>query len=305
VVTPPQNIRIGTSGWSYDDWDGIVYPAGSQVDRLAYLAEFFDTLEVNSSFYRAPAATMAASWLRRTPGRMDFAVKLHRRFTHEWTAPYTRAEVDAFRRGIDPLCQGGRLGALLMQFPWSFRFDEPARLWLDQLARDFRRYTLVVEVRHRSWEALEAVDFLRSHRLNLAAIDQPDLPGNLPPVPVATGQVGYVRLHGRNRQQWFTALRKEQETAPERQAARDARYDYLYSPEELLQWLPRIKDLAGGTERTYVFANNHPRGQAVANALQLRSMLLGQKVPVPEPLLNAFGFLRQIAQGTGRQGTLF
>jgi uncharacterized protein YecE (DUF72 family) len=305
VATHLPDIRIGTSGWSYEDWRGVVYPRHGEVDRLAYLAEFLDTFEVNSSFYHPPSASLTASWLRRTPERLDFTVKLHQRFTHERAVPYARAEVEEFRRGIDPLHQAGRLGALLLQFPWSFRFDEPARLWLDQLARDFRRYNLVVEVRHAGWQGLEAIDFLRSHHYNLAMIDQPELPGNLPPTAAVTGPVGYVRLHGRNRQQWFASMRTEQDTPEQRQAARDARYDYLYSQEELRQWVPRIADLAARTERTYVFANNHPRGQAAANALQLKAMLTGEKVRLPEPLAEAFGFLGEIAQAAPRQGRLF
>lgn len=305
----PENVRIGTSGWSYDDWRGCVYPAGREVDRLAYLAEYFDAFEVNSSFYHPPSSALSTSWLKRTPARVGFTVKLHQRFTHERAGPYTRLEVEQFRQGVAPLHEAGRLGALLMQFPWSFRFDEPARLWLDQLARDFRRYPLVVEVRHKSWDVLEAIDFLRAHNLNLAAIDQPDLPGNLPPAVLTTGTLGYVRLHGRNKQQWFAGARQEQQTPAQRQAARDARYDYLYSTQELREWAPRIRELAaGGRSRCtsgYVFANNHTRGQAVANALQLKAILTGGKVRVPEPTLAAYPFLAEIAQTQGRQGSLF
>jgi uncharacterized protein YecE (DUF72 family) len=300
-----KHVRIGTSGWSYDDWDGVVYPDRAGLDRLAYLARYFETFEVNSSFYRPPSARMTASWLRRTPPNVDFTFKLHRRFTHERAGPYTRAEVDEFRRGIEPILEAGRLGALLGQFPWSFRFDEQARLWLDQLARDFRHYRLVVEVRHASWAAMEAMDFLRGHNLNLAAIDQPELPGNLPPVMKPTGPTAYVRLHGRNKEQWFASMRAPQETEAERRAARNARYDYLYGEDELREWAQRIAELAGKTQRTYVFANNHFRGQAPANALQLKSMIFGRKVAVPETMIRAFDFLEKIAETEGRQRSLF
>lgn len=299
------NVRIGTSGWSYDDWCGIVYPDRGGFDRLAYLAGYFETFEVNSSFYRPPPAGMAASWLRRTPEGVDFALKLHRRFTHERDQPYTRSEVDTFRRGIDPIFQAGRLAALLAQFPWSFRFDEQARFWLEQLARDFRRYPMVVEVRHAGWMAVEAVDFLRDRKLNIAAIDQPELPRNLPAMLEPTGPMGYVRLHGRNKEHWFASARSAQRTEAERRVARNARYDYLYTPAELEEWAGRIVELARKTERTYVFANNHFGGQAPANALQLKAMLLQQKVPVPELMVGAFGFLGEIARTTQRQGRLF
>jgi len=178
-------------------------------------------------------------------------------------------------------------------------------LWLDRVAHDFRRYPLAVEVRHARWAATEAMDFLRARQLNIAAIDQPQLPGNLPPVPAPTGPVGYVRLHGRNSQAWFASGRTEQKTQAQRQAARNARYDYLYTEAELAEWLPRIRDLAGRTRRTFVFANNHYRGQAAANALQLKAQWLGEKVPVPEQLLATYGFLEGIAKSAGRQGRLF
>ncbi len=298
-------IRIGTSGWSYDDWQGVVYPERARLDQLAYLSGYFDTFEVNSSFYRPPSARMTASWVRRTGEQTEFTFKLHRRFTHLRESPYTRAALEEFRRGIDPVARAGRLGALLAQFPWSFRFDEPARFWLERLARDFRSYRLAVEVRHVGWKATEAMDFLRSRGLNVACVDQPQMRGNLPPLLEPTGPVGYVRLHGRNAEQWFASMRAPQQTPEQRQAARNARYDYLYSEAELTEWAGRIVELAGRTERTYVFANNHFRGLSAANALQLKSMILNRPVPVPEPMIEAFEFLARIAEKKPRQRSLF
>jgi uncharacterized protein YecE (DUF72 family) len=296
---PAAPVRVGTSGWSYDDWHGRFYPeqVPTRFDRLAYLAGYFGCVEVNASFYRPPSPRAAASWLRRTPDAFEFTFKLHQRFTHQREAPWTPDEVDAFRRGIEPVREAGRLGAILVQFPWSFRCDEAALRHLEAVRRDFGDLPLVVEVRHVSWTAGEAIDFLRSRGLGWANIDQPRSRGGVPPTSLVTSPVGYVRLHGRNREAWFS-----------KDAGRDARYDYLYREDELQEWIERIRAVARASEKTYVFTNNHYRGQAPANALQILSKLAGARVPVPSPLLRAYPFLESVAaEGLppGEQGELF
>jgi len=295
----PKSILVGTSGWSYDDWNGRFYPERlpSRFDRLARFAAYFDAVEVNASFYRPPSPRAVASWLKRTPPDFAFTFKLHRRFTHERDRPWTPQEVDAFRRGIEPVLEVGRLGAVLVQFPWSFRVDEDAWRRLEAIRRDFGDLPLVVEVRHVSWTGEAAIGFLRSRGFGFCNIDQPRSRSGVPPMSLATSPVGYVRLHGRNREAWFSKT-----------ADRDARYDYLYREDELEEWLGRIRDIARACERTYVFANNHYRGQAPANALQILSKLAGRRVPVPSPLLRAYPFLESVAaEGLppGEQGELF
>ncbi|MEA3247544.1 MAG: DUF72 domain-containing protein [Gemmatimonadota bacterium] len=296
---PPKPVHVGTSGWSYDDWRGRFYPgkAPGRFDRLAYLARYFDCVEVNSSFYRPPSPRAVASWLRRTPGDFTFTFKLHQRFTHEREMPWTPREVDAFRCGIEPVREAGRLGAVLVQFPWSFRCDEEALGHLEAVRGDFGDLPLVVEVRHASWTGESATAFLRSRGLGWANIDQPPSRSGVPPMSLVTSPVGYVRLHGRNREAWFDP-----------KAGRDARYDYLYREDELEEWIDRVRDIARRSEKTYVFANNHYRGQAPANALQILSRLAGRRVPVPSPLLRTYPFLEQVAEEgipPGEQGTLF
>ncbi len=296
---PAHVIHVGTSGWSYDDWHGPFYPekVPARFDRLAYMARFFDCVEVNASFYRPPSPKAAASWLRRTPEDFTFAFKLHQRFTHERQTPWTPAERDAFRRGIDPVRDAGRLGAVLVQFPWSFRCNASARVHLEAIRGDFGNLPLVVEVRHASWADESAVAFLRDRGLGWANIDQPRSRGGVPPTSIVTSPVGYVRLHGRNREAWFDP-----------KAGRDARYDYLYREDELEEWIDRIRDVARRSEKTFVFTNNHYRGQAPANALQILSRLAGRKVPVPSPLLRTYPFLERVAEDglpPGEQGTLF
>lgn len=292
-------IRVGTSGWSFDDWNGRFYPAEKPrgFDDLAYFARYFECVEVNSSFYRPPNPRFAESWLRRTPPSFEFTFKLHQRFTHQRDTAWTRQEADAYRRGIAPAKEAGRLGALLVQFPWSFRAEGGAFEWLDRIRDAFGGLPLVVEVRHVSWTRLEPLAFLKERGFGFANIDQPASRGGVPPMTRAAGPVGYVRLHGRNREAWFDP-----------KAGRDAKYDYLYGDGELEAWVARVREVARASEKTYVFTNNHYRGQAPANALQILSKLEGRPVPVPPALEQTYPFLEEIATGDlppGEQGALF
>jgi uncharacterized protein YecE (DUF72 family) len=301
MTAPPEGtVHVGTAGWSYDDWGGTFYPRGEArgFDRLAYLARYFDCVEVNASFYRPPVARHGASWLRRTPHDFTFAYKLHQRFTHERAEPWTPAEVDEYRAGIDPVLEAGRLGAVLAQFPWSFRAGDTAFRHLDAVRRDFGDLPLVVEVRHASWADPRALAFFRDAGLGFCNIDQPPSRGGMSPMTLVTGPVGYVRLHGRNSKAWFDP-----------KADRDAKYDYLYGDAELDEWVERIREIARASEKTYVFTNNHYRGQAPANALQILSKLGGERVPVPSALVETYPALEDIAvvepPPPGLQGELF
>ncbi len=280
-------IFVGPSGWSYPDWNGIVYPAraGPRFDGLAYLSEYFDAVEVNSSFYRPTTAPMCESWLKRVrnPERFLFTFKLHQRFTHR-RDEYGRAAVDEFKNGIAPIAKAGRLGCLLMQFPWSFRCNASSFEWLARLADDFGEYPLAVEVRHGSWDRPEVRHRLRDLRINYCNIDQPLLHQCLPPAAHVTGPIGYVRFHGRRAETWFA----------ENASAHD-RYNYLYTPREIEEWLPRLKELAGKTETLFVFTNNCYRGQSVANGLQLRALIEGRPVDVPPEMVPHYPFLQEIA----------
>jgi uncharacterized protein YecE (DUF72 family) len=292
-------VRVGTSGWSYADWEGRFYPRGKppRFDELAYMSRYFRCVEVNTSFYRPPTARTTASWLRRTPEGFEFTFKLHQRFTHEPREPWTAAEVTEFRDGLAPVAEAGRLGAVLVQFPWSFRAEEAAFRRLGTIREDFGGLPLVAEVRHVSWMGEGARAFLKDQGFGFCNIDQPPSRGGLAPTSLATGPVGYVRLHGRNSEAWF---RKD--------AGRDDRYNYLYSEAELSEWIDRIREIARASEKTYIFTNNHYRGQAPANALQILSKLEGRPVPVPPPLLETYPFLESIAAedlAPGEQGELF
>ncbi|HVP67014.1 MAG TPA: DUF72 domain-containing protein [Anaeromyxobacteraceae bacterium] len=287
-------IRVGVAGWDYDDWWGPVYPepAPRGFDPLAYLAGYFDVVEVNSTFYRPLPARVARSWSRRVAHLADFrfTAKLWRRFTHERDA-YSADEVRRTREPLEALAEDGRLGAVLVQFPWSFKRDDASREWLRDVAAAFRGLPLVLEVRHASWNVPELYRSLHDQGIGFVNVDQPLFRNSLAPSAVATAAVGYVRIHGRNYKDWFRA-----------DAGRDERYDYLYTAGELTPWAERAKTLAAlpGVADVYVVTNNHFGGQEVANAAMLRSMIEGRKVRVPPPLYARFRpSLEGLAEPTG------
>ncbi|MFN2498381.1 MAG: DUF72 domain-containing protein [Pyrinomonadaceae bacterium] len=273
-------IRIGPAGWSYKDWEGIVYPQkpGAKFDPLAYLSRFFDTIEINSSFYRPFTPATAKSWAQRVAAAKEFlfTAKLHRVFTHE-RGKASEGDEKAVREGFDELASAGKLGAVLLQFPWSFKNTDEDRVYLAKLLARFKDYPLVLEIRHSSWNNAQIYEWLEESGVGLCNIDQPLFTKSIKPAAHATSQIGYVRLHGRNYQDWF------REKAP-----RDDRYNYLYSLDELEPWINRIKEIAEKTRESYVITNNHFRGQAVVNALEVKSTLAEELVPGPEPLFKKY-----------------
>jgi uncharacterized protein YecE (DUF72 family) len=276
-------IRYGPAGWSYEDWKGVVYPkpAPRGFDPLAFLADYFDTVEINSSFYGPPTAKMVKSWLDRvrTHPRFHFTAKLHRRFTHDRKTAWSRAEVAEVRAGMDLMLADDRLGALLLQFPWSFRRTDENREWLDDLTEEFADFPLVLEVRHESWNVPDFFGEIADRGIGFVNIDQPLFADSIAPSARATSRVGYVRVHGRNYQDWWR-----------KGAGVYARYDYLYPARELKPWAERVQEIAEKkeTEEVYVVTNNHARGKAAANALMLNSMVEGKRVEAPELLVDAY-----------------
>lgn len=277
----PANVRIGTAGWSYSDWVGIVYPKlrPRGFHQAAYLAHYFDTVEINSSFYRPVRPEHARLWASRVAfnQRFMFTVKLHRAFTHELN-PSGEDERD-FRAMADVLMESGRLGAVLAQFPWSFKHTVQNRAYVDALLERFGGYPMVVEMRHGDWMSPPFLDLLREHEAGFCNIDQPTVSHGMAPSAEVTGPVGYIRLHGRNYRSWFQGGESEM---------RHERYNYLYTTAELEPWRKRIEHVAEETRATYVIANNHYMGKAPANALQLISMLLEKKAEAPPMLVETY-----------------
>jgi uncharacterized protein YecE (DUF72 family) len=284
-------IRVGPAGWSYPDWEGIVYPQQKPrgFHAASYLARFFDTIEINSTFYNPPAAATAASWVRRIEHNKDFlfTVKLWQRFTHERNATFE--DEKTFKQALQPLADARRLGALLLQFPWSFKNSREEREYLAGLCLRFMEFPRVVEVRHRSWNQPETFQMLAELGVGFSNIDQPVIGDSLAPVEFAISEshLGYVRLHGRNYGKWFTSDENPAE-----------RYNYLYSVEELKPWAERIQNVAARAEATFVITNNHFQGKGIANAVQLVNLLTHRPVFAPEDWVRHFPELEKIVEAS-------
>lgn len=285
-------IRIGTSGWSYPSgpgtWNGVFYPAPRRrgFDELAYYAEHFDTVEVNSTFYRMPEAAMSASWLRRTPPAFLFAVKLFQKFTHpdmylahegvkDWNL--SRADFDLFRSGVGPIAEAGRLAAVLAQFPPSFHASPDTRAYLEWLLDALVAYPVAVELRHRSWSdaADDTLALLADRRAAWVLIDEPKFSASVRQSHqrvLTASPLAYVRFHGRNAREWW-----DHQTS-------DDRYNYHYSRDELQPFADEAARAADeGNRRVLMYLNNHFSAKAVANAAVLKHAL-GQIVPGDYPL---------------------
>jgi uncharacterized protein YecE (DUF72 family) len=294
-----RQIRIGTAGWSYKDWEGVFYPPGMQRRRqhpLEFLAQCFDLVEINTSFYGHIKPELAKLWTRKAAAvnqNFVFTAKLHRSFTHsplavmEPTSAATIKPTDEdemlARQGLEALGSEGKLAALLIQFPVSYKNTGLNREYLETLLRQFIEYPCAVEVRHASWNNPETISYFERKNVAFCNIDQPLIGRSLEPTEHVTSPVGYVRLHGRNYDQWFESEK------------RDDRYNYLYSEEELAGWKDKIERIAHKAEVTYVVANNHFEAKAGVNALQLKHMLTGQRVKAPESLLRHYPELKSIA----------
>ncbi len=271
-------LRIGPAGWDYQDWQGVVYPPGLKgTDRLTFLAAWFDVVEINVTFYRPLGPQVASRWLGAVADSPNFrfTAKLLNRFTHE--RQLIAAEVDQFRDGIMPLLAAGRLGALLAQFPYSFHNTAENRAYLLQVKAAFPEFPLAVEVRHRSWQRREVQEFLRETGWEFCNLDQPLVSYSLGATRWVTGSLGYLRCHGRGKDEWFKFGEDRQ-----------ARYDYYYAPEELEDLAARTRELLAKAPDVYLIFNNHPAGQAVANGLEMSHLLLGLSFTLPLSLLASF-----------------
>ena len=304
----PPDIRIGTSGWSYPTgkgtWNGVFYPAkgrrprgAPKFDDLAFYAEHFDTVEINSTFYRIPTPDTANTWAARTPPGFEFSLKLYQKFTHpEMFLKATGADpldlgqrdVDEFRAALDPLANAGKLGPLLAQFPASFKNEPDSRAYLEWLLERFREYMIAVELRHRSWSDDQAgiLTLLRTFGAAWAQIDEPKFRDSIRQGPsVDPGAFYYLRLHGRNAAQWWKHEKSED------------RYNYLYSAEELAPFAEAAERMSRKERKAYMYANNHFSAKSVANAAILKHQL-GQDVTgaYPESFVEQYPELKGIVK---------
>ncbi|MBU0492828.1 MAG: DUF72 domain-containing protein, partial [Chloroflexi bacterium] len=236
-------MLIGTSGFSYDDWVGRVYPPDlPKRDWLNYYAQEFDVTEINATYYRILPPSTFARMIDKTPAGFQFVVKANKGMTHE--RDDNAAVFAQFRAAVQPLVDEGRFGCILAQFPFSFHATAENREYLKFLREHLGNLPTVVEFRNAAWLGEETYVLLRELGLGFCCVDEPRLKGLIPPVAVVTSSIGYVRFHGRNYQRWW-----QHDHAWER-------YDYTYKEEELAEWVPKIQEMAQQSEQVYLFANN-------------------------------------------------
>jgi uncharacterized protein YecE (DUF72 family) len=256
-------IYVGTCGYGYDEWQGVYYPPEvPRSERLAYYASEFDAVELDFTYYRMPTADHLKALAAQVSPGFRFAVKAHQDMTHNrqaGPAPFAQ-----FRAAVAPLQRQEKLGAVLLQFPYSFRRNEQNLEYLERCFELLPELRLVVEFRSREWISQRTLSLLREAGVGFCNVDLPELPELPPRTAFVTSEAAYVRLHGRNAAKWW-----RHEHAWER-------YDYSYSAEELNEWVPRLIDMGAGAEHLYVFANNHWEGQSVTTARQLK-LFLGQE----------------------------
>lgn len=282
-----KKIFLGPSGWSYTDWKSVVYPRRLPrgCTQLSWIARYFNAVEINTSFYHIPNPKQCEKWLAQVEPfeTFTFAVKLWQDFTHVRDDVNSRS-LNHWHAAMEPLRRAGRLGCVLVQFPWSFKRTSQNTRYLEALTLSLAPDPLAIEVRHDSWNQEEFVDWLRDNRYAFCNIDQPLLHRCLPPTEHVTAPMIYVRLHGRNRQDWF---RDDANVVD--------RYRYLYRKAELNEWVERLRRLIEKAEQVFVFANNHAEGRAAANALQIKSMLTEKRVEAPPTLVRRYPELREYA----------
>jgi uncharacterized protein YecE (DUF72 family) len=293
-------IRVGVAGWSYADWKGRVYPrrGGPDFHPLPYLARYFDCIEINSSFYAPPAVEHVRRWVELVEDvpNFRFCIKLHRDFTH---GEISEREALNFRRTFEPMAEAGMLGVALAQFHQGFENDPAGRSRLARVQRLAGNLPLVVELRHRSWFSSDALHYLEEDGVNLAHIDMPSSPKVVPQVdgaeqlPYFLGPTGYLRVHGRNADDWY-----------DDEKHRDDKYNWLYSEADSALFARYAQRLASAGGDTYVVTNNHFAGKAAVNGIEVMHALMGELVSAPPELVAAYPALQAITKREG-QGQLF
>lgn len=260
-------IYVGASGFSYQDWKGPFYPKDLPSSRmLEYYAQQFDCVEINSSYYQLITAKTYASMAARTPDRFKFTVKTHKDITH--TPEPVPDSISYFRDSLAPLVETGKLACVLAQYPWGLKCTPENRERIIRLKEELYDFKLVAEFRNASWANEETLELLRKLDIGYCCVDEPKLPGLMPDLVATTSSIAYIRFHGRNSSKWWTSKDSHE------------RYDYLYSAEELQEWIPKIKQADSSAQDTYVLFNNCFNAQSATNAKQTADML---NIKLPKP----------------------
>lgn len=288
-------FNIGTAGWSYKDWVPNFYPKNQSAgfDWLQFYAHYFNCVEVNSTYYSYISPKVVDGWIRKVENTSDFVfhIKLHQDFTHK--RKYDEQNIKAVRYNLEQLKKSERLGGLLIQFPYSYSFDGNSVQYIQKLRNIFSDVSCFVEVRHQSWNNNRALDFFKENDLTFCTIDQPQIGRAIEFNPVVTNDKAYIRFHGRNAEAWRKSLANFGK--PQTYEEQSSRYNYLYSPGELVEIEQKIKSIQHKVKEVNVIMNNHPQGDAVANAFELIHLLEGKrKVDMPQTIVKAYQRLDEI-----------
>lgn len=286
---------IGTAGWSYKDWVPNFYPKNQSggFDWLQFYSHYFNCVEVNSTYYTYISPKIVEGWIKKVDNADDFIfhIKLHQDFTHK--RKFDEQNIKAVRYNLDLLRKAERLGGLLIQFPYSFAFNSSSVQHIQKIKDIFSDISCFVEVRHSSWRNTRALEFFKQNDLTICTIDQPQIGQAIPFEPIVTNDKAYIRFHGRNVEAWKKSLSnfgKEQNYEEQ-----SSRYSYLYSPGELVEIAQKIKSIESKVKEVNVIMNNHPKGDAVANAFELIHLLEEKtKVEMPETIVKAYPRLEEI-----------
>jgi len=255
-------LKIGTSGYSFYDWVGNFYPEGIQKGKmLDYYSKFFDTVEINSTYYRIPNRSVFYHLSNKTPDNFEFIVKLNQQTTHKIENGIKA--VEDVKESVAPIIESGKLKGFLAQFPWSFKNNANAKKYLISIKEKCGDIPIFVEFRNVDWVNKETYEFIKENEIGYCCVDEPNLKGLIPPQSIFTTDMGYVRFHGRNHKAWWDSSKGD-------------RYDYLYKEEELSEWIEKIREMRKNTKKTYLFFNNCYQGHAVKNAKMLIEMLKNQ-----------------------------
>lgn len=284
-------LYVGTAGWSYKDWVPSFYPFGQskELSWLTFYSRYFNMVEVNSTYYTYLAPQIVKGWLRQTEDVDDFlfTLKLHKDFTHR--RQYGDEQIEAVQQNLTILKEAERLGGLLIQFPYSFDFNDAHVDYLRELIQNFDGYDKFVEVRHKSWNNKNA------KTITFCSIDQPLIGEAIEFKPIVGNNAAYIRFHGRNEEAWKRSLSNfGNKQSYEEQSAR---YEYLYSPGELTEIDQKIREIYDRVKKVFLVMNNHPHGDAVANAFELLHLLKDRvKIKMPPTIIKAYPRLKEFAE---------
>ena len=292
-------VKFGIAGFSYPDWEGIVYPKPKPkgFEPLELVIKLVDVIEINSSFYSPLSVNSVEHWIKivknQNQPEFSFTAKLWQKWTHQ-NQDWAKSEVEIFKAGLQRILESGLFAGLLAQFPFSFHETKDNFQRLKRIAEEFKEFPLWVEMRHNSWLQDWFLNWLKENNIGFINIDQPIFPHSIVPTEIITANSAYVRLHGRNKENWF----KENAQTAER-------YDYFYERNELGEWIERIKRIAQNTNQLYVICNNHFQGKGLANSLMLKFLFSQQKQIAPKCLIERYPVLKEFCQPMEAQGALF